>query len=57
MAALSQQISLRISDEHRARIRAKLEELRRASDDPDSVTEADAARALLAEGPALEVAR
>ena len=47
--ALSQQMSLRLSDRHRELIRDKLEELRRGSDEPEKVTEADAARALIEE--------
>lgn len=47
--ALSQQMSLRLSDRHRELIRGKLEELRRVSDEPEKVTEADAARALIEE--------
>lgn len=47
--ALSQQMSLRLSDRHRELIRGKLEELRRGSDEPEKVTEADAARALIEE--------
>lgn len=39
--ALSQQMSLRLSDRHR--------ELIRVSDEPEKVTEADAARALIEE--------
>jgi hypothetical protein len=47
--ALSQQMSLRLSDRHRELIRGKLEELRQVSDKPEKVTEADAARALIEE--------
>ena len=47
--ALSQQMSLRLSGRHRELIRGKLEELRRVSDEPEKVTEADAARALIEE--------
>ena len=47
--ALSQQMSLRLSDLHRGLIRGKLETLRRESPEPEKVTEADAARALIEE--------
>jgi len=47
--ALSQQMSLRLSDRHRELIRGKLESLRRESPDPEKVTEADAVRALIEE--------
>ena len=47
--ALSQQMSLRLSDAHRDLIREKLESLRRQSADPEKVTEADAVRALIEE--------
>lgn len=49
MAALCQQMSLRLSDRHRELIRRKLEELRASSQDSERVTEADAARALIEE--------
>ena len=47
--ALSQQMSLRLSDAHRDLIRGMLESLRRESPDPEKVTEADAVRALIEE--------
>ena len=47
--ALSQQMSLRVSEDHRRILRQKLEELRANSQDPDKVTEADAARAIIEE--------
>lgn len=47
--ALSQQMSLRLSQTHRELIRGKLESLRRDSKEPEKVTEADAARALIEE--------
>lgn len=46
---LCHQVSLRLSDEQKRAIRAKLADLRQQSDDPDSITEADAHRALLDE--------
>ncbi|MCK9468868.1 hypothetical protein P9A44_gp70 [Xanthomonas phage vB_Xar_IVIA-DoCa5] len=49
MAALCRQMSLRLSDRHRELIRSKLEELKSQSQDPEKVTEADAARALIEE--------
>jgi len=42
-------MSLRLSDRHRELIRSKLEELKSQSQDPEKVTEADAARALIEE--------
>lgn len=53
--ALSQQMSLRLSDQHRELIRDKLEELRRLSDEPAKVTEADAVRALIEEASRIHV--
>ena len=50
---LSQQVSLRLSDQQRAAIRAKLREMRRGHPNPQSVTEADAHRALLDEAAEL----
>lgn len=47
--SLCHQVSLRLSDEHKRAIRSKLAELKQTSPDPDSVTEADAHRALLDE--------
>ncbi len=47
--ALSQQMSLRLSDLHRGLIRGRLETLRRESTEPEKVTEAYAARALIEE--------
>lgn len=46
---LCQQLSLRLSDELRAIIRTKLDEMRRSSPNPARVTEADAARAIIAD--------
>jgi len=45
--SLCHQVSLRLSDKHKQAIRSKLAELKQSSQDPDSVTEADAHRALL----------
>lgn len=42
-------MSLRVSEDHRRILRQKLEELRASSQDPDKVTEADAARAIIEE--------
>lgn len=50
--ALSQQMSLRVSEDHRRILREKLEELRARSPEPDKVTEADAARAIIEEAAA-----
>lgn len=50
--ALSQQMSLRVSEDHRRILREKLEELRAKSQEPDKVTEADAARAIIEEAAA-----
>lgn len=50
--ALSQQMSLRVSEDHRRILREKLEELRARSQEPDKVTEADAARAIIEEAAA-----
>ncbi len=50
--ALSQQMSLRVSEDHRRILRQKLEELRARSQDPEKVTEADAARAIIEEAAA-----
>lgn len=52
MAALTQQVSLRVSEDHRRILREKLEELRARSAEPDRVTEADAARAIIEEAAA-----
>lgn len=52
MGPLTQQVSLRVSEEHRSILRRKLEEMRRESRDPDRVTEADAARAIIEEAAA-----
>lgn len=49
---LCHQVSLRISDEQRAAVRTKLREMRSGHLDPNSVTEADAHRALLDEARA-----
>ncbi len=49
---LSQQVSLRISEAQRRAIRDKLEEMRRDHPRPETVTEADAHRALLDEAAA-----
>jgi hypothetical protein len=49
MASLCQQMSLRLSSHHKELIRSKLDELRKVSKDPERVTEADAARALIEE--------
>lgn len=50
--ALSQQMSLRVSEDHRRILREKLEELRARSQEPEKVTEADAARAIIEEAAA-----
>ncbi|USN14455.1 hypothetical protein DONNERLITTCHEN_00540 [Janthinobacterium phage vB_JliS-Donnerlittchen] len=47
--ALCQQMSLRLSDEQRDFIRLKMEQLRRDSDSPEKVTEAEAARHIIEE--------
>lgn len=47
--ALCQQMSLRLSDEQRDFIRLKMEQLRRDSDSPERVTEAEAARHIIEE--------
>lgn len=52
MGPLTQQVSLRVSEEHRSILRRKLEELRASSPQPDRVTEADAARAIIEEADA-----
>lgn len=49
---LSQQVSLRLSEAQRTAIREKLEEMRRDHPRPETVTEADAHRALLDEAAA-----
>lgn len=49
---LSQQVSLRLSEAQRTAIREKLEEMRRDHPRPETVTEADAHRALLGEAAA-----
>lgn len=49
LVQMCQQMSLRLSDELRAIIRTKLDELKSNSPNPKSVSEADAARALIAE--------
>lgn len=51
-APLTQQVSLRVSEDHRRILREKLEELRAKSREPDKVTEADAARAIIEEAAA-----
>jgi hypothetical protein len=48
--AMSQQMSLRVPEEVRGLIRERLAELRRGSDRPERLTEADAARSLILEG-------
>lgn len=52
MGPLTQQVSLRVSEEHRSILRRKLEEMRQQSRDPDRVTEADAVRAIIEEAAA-----
>jgi hypothetical protein len=51
-APLTQQVSLRVSEDHRRILRDKLQELRRTAPEPDRVTEADAARAIIEEAAA-----
>ncbi|URA07053.1 hypothetical protein P9A47_gp85 [Xanthomonas phage Elanor] len=45
-------MSLRVSEEHRNILRRKLEEMRATSPEPERVTEADAARAIIEEAAA-----
>lgn len=45
--ALSQQLSLRLSPQHRQMVRDKMEELRNMSPTPIRVTEADAIRTII----------
>lgn len=51
-APLTQQVSLRVSEDHRRILREKLEQLRASSPQPERVTEADAARAIIEEAAA-----
>lgn len=53
-APLTQQVSLRVSEDHRRILRQKLEELRARSAEPERVTEADAARAIIEEAATRE---
>ncbi|ATS92268.1 hypothetical protein P9A54_gp77 [Xanthomonas phage vB_Xar_IVIA-DoCa10] len=53
--SLNQQMSLRVSEDHRRILRGKLEEMRAHSPEPEKVTEADAARAIIEEAAARKV--
>ncbi|UIS24805.1 hypothetical protein P9A53_gp76 [Xanthomonas phage vB_Xar_IVIA-DoCa6] len=55
--SLNQQMSLRVSEDHRRILRGKLEEMRARSPEPEKVTEADAARAIIEEAAAKVEAR
>lgn len=55
--SLNQQMSLRVSEDHREVVRSKLEEMRRQAPDPDKVSEADAVRKIIEEAAARKVAQ